>query len=911
VPTSVLARLRSWLRAAFRGRALNHEMREELRLHAEMQAADLERGGVARDEAVRRARAELGSFDGQREEMRQSLGLRLLDELRGDVSYALRTLRRSPVFACTAILTIALGIGANAAILSLMEAAMWQPLPVREPQRLRVLGWVSGQNDVMDTVSGPIMFGPDGARVETPVSYTVFNALRNAGEVIEDACAFRLVRGLTAMIDGRGQIINVSLVSGNYFQMLGVSAAVGRAIADADDSPRAQPVGVISDGFWMRQFGGDPGVIGRRIEINGLTITIVGVAPRGFSGTTAGTVPSVFLPISAQPVVAPYASANTPSVLDRPAVWWFSMLARVKPGVSDPRAAAALQLTFQRAVAASLPDRLNVDQPYLRVLDGSRGVDEMRHQLGRPLAVLSGVVGGVLMLACANLSNLLLTRTSRRRREIAMRLSLGAGRFRIARQMVTEGLVLALLGGSAGVLLGFWLRNAIPSLLATSGALPPFGAAFTARVTVAAVVLSALTGMIFSVAPAWRAAKLPALTTLKDAGRGPAHRRTGALGFIVLQVALAGVLLTGAGLFVRTLANLNRAELGFQPDRIVLFGIALPRSAYAAEQLAPLYHRVEDAVRRIPGVRDVTMSTSPLAGNDTSTTMVGPDGRAHGRTDADRSWLNDVGPGFFEMMGIHILQGRGFQAADGPGDPLVAIVNQQFVRKFFPTGEVLGRVVRSGAVNYRVVGVAADARFRDVRSAPPPTLYRAYRQLKDVNGNTFAVRADVDQASLSAALGETLRDIDPRLLLRDVRSQREQIESTMSQERLFAVLTSAFGVLAVALTCLGIYGVVAQATSQRTAEIGVRMALGAQRREVVTMLLRESAAPIVIGLAAAGLGIAFLGRFLTSFLYELRPSDPLTIAAALLLVLLTGLAASYMPARRASRLPPTVALRHD
>jgi predicted permease len=703
------------------------------------------------------------------------------------------------------------------------------------------------------------------------------------------------------------------LVSGNYYQTLGVTPAVGRPILASDDTSGAGVVGVISDGFWSRRFGRGLGVIGKRIEINRVPLLIVGVNPRGFTGADLGSEPEIFLPLSAQPGMVPSRYSRTTSLLDDPNAWWLSLIGHLEPSVSDARALSALEWAFQQAVQTTLPDKAHLDRPHLRLLNGSRGVDELRQAFGKPLFVLVGLAGFVLLLACANLANLLLARSGSRGREIGLRLALGAGRARVARQMLTEGLVLALFGGGAGLVAGYWVRNAIPSLLGGSWERVPFQAAFDGRVLAVSIGLTLITGILFSLAPAWQATRTPINTWLKDAGRATRRpsRIIGARPLIVLQVALSGVLLAGAGLFVRTLTNLNRADLGFRPDRLVLFAVDPPRAKDDGKRRAELFGRLEEAIRGISGVQAVGLSTSPLVGHDTSTTSVGPDGRAPRRGDPDRAWLNDVGREFFQTLGIPILQGRAFDEHDGPTSPPVVVVNRQFVRKFFPSGDALNHTVLNDGVLFRIVGVAGDTRFRDVRAPAPPTLFRPYFQLSDVGAMTFEIKTELGDAALVQAIRESMRTIDPDLPLGDVRSQRAQIDATLSQERMLATLTSTFGLLAIVLTCIGIYGVVANAVARRTAEIGIRMALGAQRHEVMRMILGEIAGSVGLGLAAGSVAILGVGRFLESLLYGVRPLDPPTITSAILLVLLTALAASSIPARRASRLSPTIALRHE
>ena len=906
------ARLRSWLRAIAGRPRLNREIREELESLTDQHAEDLQRQGVPAAEARRRARAALGSLDARCEDCRESIGLRLFDELSGDVRYALRTLRRAPSFSIVAILTIAVGIGANAAILSLMEAAVWRPLPVRDPSRLRLLTWASGPNDVMDNTTGPTVTAPDGTRAETPFSYAVFTALRRRTEILTDLCAFRALGRVTAVIDGQAETATAQLVSGNHDRALGISAALGRSILESDDAPGMEVVAVISNGFWTRRFDRQPSVIGRRIDINGAPVTIVGVAPIGFSGATLGLAADVSLPLHAQPSIAPNRYLRTASMLDDPATWWLSLLGRLSPAVGDAQAQSALELALQDAVRASLPDRTRLDQPHLRMLDGSRGVDALGEEFGRPVRVLLGFVGFVLLLICANLGSLLLARASARQREISLRLAIGASRVRLVRQTLTEGLVLAGIGGSLGLLVGYATRNVIPSLLVPSWVPMPMPPMFDARVLAGAVGLTLLAGVLFSLAPAWHFTRSPLGHALRDAGRVTrSTKMTGARPLVVLQVVLSAVLLAGAGLFLRTLTNLYRADLGFRPDRIVLLAVDPPRSQYAGRKRVALFERTEESLRVLPGVQHLSLSASPLVGHDTNTTSVGVDGRRPRRGAVDSAWINQVGNDFFQTMNIPILQGRGFEQPDGRDAPPVAVVNQAFVQKFFPSGEALGHTVTTNGVTSRIVGIAGDTRYRDIRTPPPPTIFRPYVQLDDADSMTFEIQTELPEAAVARAAREALRAIDPQIPVGDVRSQRAQIDSTLSQERLFAVLTGTFSLVAIALTCIGIYGVVANAVGRRTNEIGIRVALGATRRNVIAMVLGEIVLPVGLGAGLGILAIAGVGRVLSTLLYGVAPQDPSTIAGALLLVLATALVAAAIPARRATRIDPMEALRAD
>jgi predicted permease len=588
-------------------------------------------------------------------------------------------------------------------------------------------------------------------------------------------------------------------------------------------------------------------------------------------------------------------------------------MVRLKPGVSEQRIEAALDVMLARTVRESLPNKKNYDMPRLRLQSGSRGLDELREQFSKPVFVLLSLVGLVLLIACANVANLLLARATARQREISVRLALGAGRWRIIRQMLTEGLMLALLGGGAGLLLGFWTRNGIPRLLATSWTPSPVQALFDSQVLLISIVVTLLTGILFSVAPAWRSTRIPVNAALKDGARSTMSLPNLLAGksLIVFQICLSLLLLVGAGLFVRTLANLKSAGLGFRPERILLFTLDPPRTRYASEKRTALFLQIEERIQAIPGIQSVTLSQDALVANNTSTTRFTTPGRGPRPGEADRAWINQVGDRFFETMGIPILYGRSIGARDRANAPLVGVVNQQFVRNFFPSENPLGKTVVNGNRTYQIVGICGDAHFEDVRSAAPPTFYGAFTQAHDVRNMTFELKTAASEGSVLKSVREVVRSVDRDLPVFDVRTQTEQIDATLSRERLFATLASGFGLLALILASVGIYGVMAYAVARRTGEIGVRMALGAQRSQVLTMILREAALLAAVGITIGILASIALTRYIRGMLYGLTPADPLAVGGAVLLLSLVVLAAGWWPARRASRLDPMVALRHE
>jgi predicted permease len=909
---SVVTRLRSWLRASTHRASLEREMQDELEFHIDQYAADLRARGLSAGEARRLARAEFGSVEARKEECREAVGLRLIDEARGDLRYTLRLLRQSPAFTAVAVLSLGLGIGANTAIFSLMETVLWKRLPVKAPEQLRLLSWVAGSDSIVTSSWG------NGEA--NSFSYPAFQAMRRDGDAtFASVFAFKPIGRVTAVVNEQAELIDAELVSGNFYDGVGVTPAIGRPILPADDRlPGDGTVAVISDGFWQRRFGADPSIVGRVVQVNQVPVTIVGVNPARFTGVEIGATPDIYMPISRQPQVLPWRwkPENGQSLLEDPAYWWVLVMARLRPGADARQAQVALDAALQQQLWASVAHQTGKAWPHVRLEQGARGQENLRDEFGASLFVLVAFAGLVLLIACANLANLLLARAAARQREISLRLALGAGRARVARQMLTEGLVLALFGGTAGVLFGYWTRNAIPYLLSTSWKAGPFEAAFDARVLMGSLAITVLTGVLFSLAPVWHATRVEVAAALKDGGRTMAGagrpRRVARKALVAFQVSLSVLLLIGAGLFVRTVWNLRAADLGFTPERIVLFSLDPPRSRYTGEPLKALYARLEERIAALPGVEAVSLSTEALVANSSWTTRVAPTGRAIRAGGADTAWTNDVSLGFFTTMGIPILAGRALGPEDRAGALAVAVVNQQFARKFFPDDpNPIGKTFYNRSTTWQIVGISGDARYNRVSVPAPPTFYRPYVQAEDLGGMTFEVRTAMAPAAVVPALREAVRAVDKELPVSDVRTQIEQIDATFSRQRLFAVLSSAFGLLALVLASIGIYGVIASGVVSRTGEIGNRRARGAARRQVLFLILRETFSLAGAGVALGLLAAAGLARYVESLLYGLEPFDPVTAGVAVGLMLAVAILAGWWPARKASRLDPMSALRAD
>ena len=918
---SLGSRMKTWWRAVSRGGEVDAQVEDELQFHLESYAEDLMRRGMTRAEAMQRARAELGSLAVNKENCRQAWGTRWWDELRGDLRYALRMLARSPGFALIAVGSLALGVGVNTVIFTAAQHMLLDRLSVPHPEQLRLFSWMEPRNGVVEDMWGEFDDLPEGGEQSTSFSYPVYQQLRRENRTLADVFAFKPLGRITATIDGQAEAVGAEMVSGNYYSTLDVRPQLGRGIQESDDGAVGSgPVVVISDTFWAKRFGRSPNVIGKNILVNATPMTIVGVNPQRFTGAySAQDTPDIFLPFSMQPLAVPrsYDPDLSASLLVNTKMWWVLVMGRAKPGGADATAAASLNVVLNAAVRETMTVKHDSQIPRLLLEDGSRGQNPYAEDLAKPVTVLMGLAGFVLLLACANLANLLLARAGARQREMSVRMALGARRGRILRQMMTESLLLSLMGGVAGLLLAWGVRNAIPQLLSQAWNPPAFSARFSWQIFTFAAGISLLTGLIFGLAPAWQATRVQVSSGLKDSGQTVTRRRRGLSGkaIVVMQVALSMLLVIGAGLFVQTLVRLGRTPLGFRSHNLLLFSVQLPETRYPGPASIPVLQRAEQRLRAVPGVTAVTLVRAPLiSGNASNITFV-PEGQQYKPDDSPSVLTNDVGNDFFKVFGVPILAGRGFDAGDTATSRKVAVVNQTLARKFFPNVNPIGRSFRAGRnhpISIEIVGVCGDTKYYTLRKNVEPTYYGLYEQKPNgISEATFAVATHLEGQSIVPSLRGAVRAVDRNLPLLDLRTQDEQIAASLQHERIFASLTGAFGALALVLACIGIYGIMAYTVSQRTNEIGIRMALGAQPERVLWMVLGEAWWMAAIGVAA-GLGLAVtLGRVVASLLYGVPANDPATLLIAAMLLLTVALGASWIPARRAAGVDPMRALRHE
>jgi predicted permease len=917
----IVAPLGSWLRAVLRRGELEQRMDSELASHLESLTHDLIRSGLSPQEAARRARIALGPALKHKEDMRASLGLRGWDQLWADLRFSLRILRKSPGFTAIAILSLALGIGANTAIFIAAQHMLLDRLNVAHPEQLRMFYWSESREGAVKELWGFWDDLPDGGEVSTSFSYPVYEELRQENRALADVIGFKPLSGLTVTVHDVAQATDGEMVSGNYYSVLGVQPQLGRGIQESDDGEvGSSPVATISDQLWTNRFGRSPDVIGKVIWVNATPLTIVGVNPPGFTGAySAQGRPDIFFPFSMQPMVTPqnFDATWSPSLLANKTLWWVLVMARARPGVPDPTAEAALNATLNAAVRASMPMSTDDQLPRLLLRDGSRGQNPDAEGFEKPISVLLVLAGLVLLLACANLANLLLARAGARKRETSTRLALGAGRGRIVRQMMTESLLLSLMGGAGGLLLAWTVRSAIPRLLSNSWAPPAFSAKFSWPIFTFAAAISILTGVVFGLAPAWQATRAQVSSSLKDSGQMTTHRRRGLAGKVIVtvQVALSMLLVLGAGLFAQTLVHLERTPLGFRSHNLLLFDVDLPETLYPKAASTAVLQRLEERLSAVPGVQDLTLTQAPLISGDAGISTFVPEGQQRKEEGNPVVLMNNVGAHFFSTLAIPIVAGRAFDANDTAASQRVAVVNESLAKTYYPNLNPIGRTFQAG-LHYpetiQIVGVCGDAKYDHVRKAVEPTYYAPYWQ-KDqgIRTATFAIATSLKGESLLPSLRDAVRQVDANLPMLNLRTQDEQIAANLQGERVFAALSSGFGALALTLACVGIYGIMAYTVVQRTSEIGIRVALGAIPRQVLAMILSEASRLCIAGIAI-GLGGSFLfAHFVRSMLYGVTASDPLTLSGAALILLLVALAASWFPARRAARVQPMQALRHE
>ena len=844
--------------------------------------------------------------------------------LLADFRYALRVLRKNPGFATVAVLTLALGIGANTAIFTVLNAVLLNSLPVKDPQQLVLLTDPSDRG--MSTGSST---GDRGM-----LTYAEFQDLAARNQVLSGIfAADSMYNDMPVAVEGSGQNgegaqATVNMVSGSFFNVLGTDALLGRTFTPEVDKRRdASPVAVISYSFWQRRFGGDASVIGREIRIRKTVYDIIGVMPPRFFGMTVGAAPDIWVPLTMQAEVYPGQDWLTVEKHPIEKTEWLQVMGRLKPRVAVAQAKASLDLTFQQYLQSQLgdiseTDRHNFLNEHLPVAEGRRGASMLQDQFGSALLILMGVVGLVLLIACGNVANLLLARATSRQKEIAVRVAMGAGRARLFRQLLTESLLLAGVGGLVGLLLAEW-ADAVLLRLVSIGSTPiPLDTHVDATILGFTLGISLLTGILFGLAPALRASRVDLNAVMKGTSRavlgGTSQGRRAPIGKILIvgQVAFSLLLLIVAGLFVHSFRKLSEVQLGYDHDHLLLFGVDPVESGYKGPAIAEMYKALLDSIGATPGVRGVTLSQNGLFSHSESNDQIKIDGYKPKSGQNMNARFDEVGPNYFATVGIPILAGRDITAEDGGTGQRVGLINETMARYYFgnevPIGRRIWDTFPTNVTDFVVVGVAADAKYNSLREQTPRRFYVPF--FHPIGEATFArveVRVSGKPGSVADAVRGAVKQAAPNLPPVNIHTMNDLVNESLTSDRMITKLTGFFGVLAVLLACIGIYGIMAYAVAGRTSEIGIRMALGADRGHVVWLVLRESLVLVVIGVAIGIPAVMAVSKLIKSLLFGLTASDPVALGLASLLMLAVAALAGYIPARRASRTDPMVALRYE
>ena len=916
------------LRFLLRQDRFTAELEEEMRLHTELRAERLQEQGASGSAARSAARRRFGNTTQIKEVSRDMWTTQWLEDFLKDIRFAVRQMRRTPGFTVVAVLTLALGIGANTAIFTLMNAVLLKSLPVRDPARLSLLGNIRTWGVVSGQTGSFSVF-----------SYDLYKHLRDAAGVFDALCAFQSSH-MRVSVRRSGseaaQPIGAKLVSGNYFSVLGVPTVLGRPIGPSDDEPSAPTVAVVSFRYWSEKFNRDPSAIGSSVDVSGVPATIVGVAAPGFFGETLEADPPDFwLPLVADRRINPQRT-----VIDSPDDHWLFAMGRVKPAISkaqaEARLTAALQswLTSREGAGVSSERRREIEKSYIELTPGGSGITHMQRRYSEMLRLLLGISILVLLITCANIANLLLARGTARTGESSMRLALGASRGRLIRQSLTESLALALTGAALGLLFASAGTKLLMALVFRGVDYVPIQTMPDLRVLLFTFALSVGAALGFGLLPAMRSTRCDLAPALKGAGRGVQGsvlgRRRFGLGnvLIVGQMALSLVLLAGAGLFARSLANLNLQQFGFESGHVLLVHVDLGLARYQFNQLGPLYERLYSRLNSLPGVRSASFSLyAPFSDCCWSSGIA-----VQGYTPKPKEHLfalwTRISPRFFETLGTRILLGRPITEQDVATSRPVAVVTDAFVRRFFPNENPIGRRFGFGddrdRGNLEIVGVVESAKYTSPRDEPPVMAFLPFLQVSPQPGETLQsaryrsnflrdieVRTAGDPSAIAGEVRQALAEIAPNLPVLRIDTLSTQINQTLNQENVVAELAAFFGLLALVLACVGLHGLMSYAVERRTSEIGIRMALGARRNTVVGMVIGEV---LVQGIAGAVIGVpAALAatRLIASQLYGIKPTDPIVLATAAATLLLSILAAGYIPAHRASRIDPMRALRHE
>ena len=920
------------LRAVFKRRQAERELDDEMRFHLEKQIEQHMAAGMSPDEARRQALIAFGGVQQTKENVRETRGIHFFDAIAQDTRYAWRLLLKSPAFTSIAVVTLALGIGMNTAIFSLIDAVLYRSLPVRDSQNLVVLKWEARNEPSTD---GMANFGdcndPHGkvALSGCSLPLPLLKELSAHTNVFSSLAASTGAAQMDLGGSGPARRVQGQFISGGYFETLGIMPAVGRLFSAADDQAGAAPVVVLNYKLWQSEFGGSNSVVGKTVRLNNKPYSVVGVTEPGFTALSLANSFDLWVPLTHRKDLA---ARWFPGQADM-SFFEHTILGRVTPGIPLAQAEAAASVVFRNAtVQQEKPIFKSEDEPHLKLMPAQKELRGRYDLVLRPLYVLMLCVGIILLIACANVAGLLLARSASREREMAVRLALGAKRLRLLAQLLVESLTLSAMGGALGLLMAVWGARVLMALLFSGAARPPvYSPHLDWRVLMFTSGMSILTGLLFGMAPAFRGLRVDLTPSLKavDAlcSTGSRRRRfsTGNL-LVATQVALAVVVLATAGLMVRTLSNLKSVDPGFNTNNLLLFSLNPRLDGYKGPQIGNLYRELKEKFSSLPGVKSVSYSwVAPLSGGHMVTMFHRP-GTPVESKDMVKVEVNQIGPDFFTTLRIPKLAGRDLTAAEfdaaaqtTPMQPIKGpqpvVVNQTFVHTYFlnqnPLGQVFGDSLQEGRwpafPGYEIVGVVGDAKFSSLRDAFAPAIYAA---AKDGDAS-FELRTSNDPASLITAVRKTLSSVDNNLTMVQVDTQDGEIDRQLSEDRMVAQLSTFFGLLALVLACMGLYGLLSYEVTRRTREIGIRMAIGAQAMNVIRLVMGHAAVVAALG-AVAGVGIS-LGatRLLITFLYGVKPGDPITLLGVIALLAVVALAACYIPARRATKVDPLVALRYE
>lgn len=912
--THVLRRLRYWKESARRDEAL----REEMELHLAEKAEELQAGGMTAERARAEARRRFGNVTLKHEESREIWMTRFLSELGQDVRYGWRTMTANKAFSALAVLSLALGIGANTAIYSLMESILMRSLPVADPESPVVLNWYSRPPQdaskqwvhVVHGIQGVFWPGDRGALVSGIFPYRAYETLREENPVFSAVFGYFDGHKHNLAIRGQAMSAGTEYVTGEYFRGLGVSPAAGRLIESEDDRPDASPVAVVSFAASQNRFGGPASAIGQSILVDNVPFTVIGVTPPEFFGVDPAAAPDLYLPVRTSVLVD---GPRTARMFGDENFYWIEMMGRLRPGVSQAQAQAVLAPRFRQWVATTAKSEgERAKLPALILNPGAAGLGKLRREYSKPLYVLLAMVGLILAITCVNIANLLLARAAARRREMAIRLSLGAGRFRVVRQLLTECVMLASLGGALGVLFAIWGVRWLTFLFSKGQENFTLHAELNWHVLGVTAALSVLCGLVFGLVPAIQSTRPDVIPALKD-GRGGGSRHRTQHVLVVAQIAMSFLILVAAGLFVQTLNRLHSVQLGYSRENILLFSLNARQAGHRDPEIVTFYADLRKRFESIPGVSGATLSQASII-------SAGHAGKTYrgamkiGSVTVDGASVMVAGPRFLTTMRIPILVGREIDDRDQPGSTPVAVISERLARTYFENENPVGRRITLVDDNrdVEIVGVSGNLRNGGLKNgeANAITVFIAASQFSP-DGMTYALRTSGDPLSYVRSVHEIVREADSSIPVTNVVTQAAEIDRTISREVLFARLCTGFAILALLTACVGLYGTMSYSVARQFSEMGIRMALGAQRGAVVWMVLRR-----VLLLAAVGLAISVpvaLGatRLVKSLLFGTQPNDPGTLALAGVVLLIAAILAGYAPARRASRIDPLVALRHD